>query len=152
MTSKTPTLRVKRLRPDAVIPTYGSPGAIGLDLSFSCDRVGGSLCLYPGEWGTYSTGLAVAIPEGYYGRIAPRSGLAAKYGIDVLAGVIDSDYRGEIKVVLINNGSAHFWIEDHARIAQLILERADQPLVLTVDDLEDTWRGTAGFGSTGICK
>lgn len=149
MSLKSPALRIKRLRPEARIPTAGSLGAIGLDLSYLSPRPGGSQCLYPGEWCAYPTGIAVAIPEGYYGRIAPRSGLALNGAIDVLAGVIDSDYRGEIKVILINHGKEHVWIDDHMRIAQLILECAAVPVVTEVDDLPATVRGTDGFGSTG---
>lgn len=146
MTGKSPTLRVKRLRPDAILPTYGSPGAIGLDL-YAC----GSPVLYlpQGMRAAIPTGIAVAIPEGYYGRIAPRSGLAFKDGIDVLAGVIDNDYRGEIKVIMINHNFRQFMISDGIRIAQLILERADRADLQEAEDLDETLRGTGGFGSTG---
>jgi len=149
MTSKSPTLRVKKLHPDAIVPTYGSPGAIGLDLSVRCERKLGAYCLDAGDWAAYPTGIAVAIPTGWYGRIAPRSGLALNKAIDVLAGVIDSDYRGEIKIILVNHGTEHIWIDDGMRIAQLILERADRCGIEVVDELDDTQRGTAGFGSTG---
>lgn len=149
MSLNTPTLRIKRLRPEARIPTYGSPGAIGLDLSYLSPRAGGSQLLAIGDWCAYPTGIAVAVPDGYYGRIAPRSGLALRNGIDVLAGVIDSDYRGEIKVILVNHGNEDFWVDDQMRIAQLILESAAAPFVSVVDDLSTTMRGTGGFGSTG---
>lgn len=149
MSLNTPTLRIKRLRPEARIPTYGSPGAIGLDLSYLCPRTGGTQLLTTGDWCAYPTGIAVAIPDGYYGRVAPRSGLALRHGIDVLAGVIDSDYRGEIYVILVNHGNEDFWVDDHMRIAQLIIERAARAEVFEQDELPPSIRGTDGFGSTG---
>jgi deoxyuridine 5'-triphosphate nucleotidohydrolase len=95
------------------------------------------------------TGIAISLPSGYYGRVAPRSGLAVKNGIDVGAGVIDSDYRGEVGVLLFNFGSEVFRAEAGTRVAQLIVE----PMVLVqpveVSDLDDTQRGAGGFGSTG---
>jgi dUTP pyrophosphatase len=138
------TLRVKRLLPEAVLPQRGTAAAVGYDLA-SAERT-----LIPaGEWRRVQTGLAVAIPEGFYGRVAPRSGLAVRSGIDVFAGVIDPDYRGEIQVVLMNHGSNPFWVNPGDRIAQLILERVGLLSVLEVEDLENTARGVAGFGSTG---
>lgn len=96
------------------------------------------------------TGCYVAIPEGHYGRIAPRSSLAYKNGIDVLAGVIDQDYRGEIKVILSKNNDSVFSIQHGDRIAQLILEKCSTPPVEVVESLDVTERGEGGFGSTGI--
>lgn len=139
-------LLVKRLHPAATCPSYGSAGAIGLDLTAHMSHV---FLLEPGERELIKTGIAVAIPEGYYGRIAPRSGLALNHGIGVLAGVIDSDYRGEIGVVLINHSYTPVEIKDGMRIAQLILERADRLPVVVVGDLPDTDRGSNGYGSTG---
>jgi len=92
----------------------------------------------------------MAIPVGCYGRIAPRSGLAFKSSIDVGAGVIDPDYRGEVKVLLFNLGNCDFKAEAGTRIAQLIIERCETPPVVEVDSLDDTERGAGGFGSTGI--
>ena len=139
-----PSLAVKKLRPDALVPTRGSEQAIGLDL-YAVDKqllpVGGVLKV--------PTGIAVAIPKGHYGRVAPRSGLAAKHGIDVLAGVIDADYRGEIVVILVNHGREPVWVEPGMRVAQLILERASIMPVEEVGNLDDTARGIGGFGSTG---
>jgi deoxyuridine 5'-triphosphate nucleotidohydrolase len=96
------------------------------------------------------TGIAITIPEGHYGRIAPRSGLALKKGIDVGAGVCDADYRGEICVILFNHSDEDFEINEGDRIAQLILEWISTPPIRVVDDLDDTERGENGFGSSGI--
>jgi dUTP pyrophosphatase len=135
--------------PGGVLPTRGSPGAIGLDLYASIPGPNHFWVIPRGHRAVIMTGLKVAVPEGYYGRIAPRSGLAAKYGIDVLAGVIDPDYRGEIGVVLINHGENSFRVDNGERIAQFIVECADQmvPIAAKLDD--DTERGEGGFGSTG---
>ena len=96
-----------------------------------------------------STGFKISIPEGYYGRVAPRSSLACKQNVDVGAGVIDSDYRGEVKVLLINNGHTNFIIEKGDRIAQLIIEKIITPEIKIVEELKNTSRGENGFGSTG---
>jgi dUTP pyrophosphatase len=98
------------------------------------------------------TGLSVAIPSGFYGRIAPRSGLAVNYGIDVLAGVIDSDYRGEIMCVLINHGEEPIHIENGRRVAQLIVESIITPIAEWTDELDETERGSRGFGSSEKVK
>lgn len=141
-------LRVKRLHPNAIVPSRGSPGAAGLDLSACVEydhilRMGNRLII--------PTGIAIELPTpNMYGRIAPRSGLAAKHGIDVMAGVIDCDYRGEIKVVLINHSYSDLTIKHGDRIAQLIIERIIYPEVVLALDLDDTLRGTDGFGSTGV--
>jgi dUTP pyrophosphatase len=137
-------LRFKRLHTEARLPTRGSPLAAGLDL-YSVERV----TLRPGARAAVRTGLAVAIPEGFYGRVAPRSGLAVRQGLDTMSGVIDSDYRGEILCVLINLGDAPIEIEPGARMAQLIIERIALPEAVWAEDLEETERGAGGFGSTG---
>ena len=95
------------------------------------------------------TGLAVAIPPGFYGRVAPRSGLAAKHGLDVLAGVIDSDYRGEIVCVLLNTGDETIKLPAGSKICQLIIEQIITPEAAWATDLDETARGAGGFGSTG---
>src|ERR1041385_5079843 len=115
-------LRFKRLHPEARLPTRGSPSAAGLDL-YSVERV----TLEPGARSAVRTGLAVAIPEGFYGRVAPRSGLAGRHGIDALAGGVDADYRGEILCALVNHGSEPFEIEPGARVAQLVIESIATP-------------------------
>jgi dUTP pyrophosphatase len=102
------------------------------------------------------TGISVAVPNGTYGRIAPRSGLALKNGIDVMAGVIDADYRGDVGVILVNLGSSPFTINPGDRIAQLILEKIEYNTSVQeigeADDLSPTSRGANGFGSTGVAK
>ena len=97
-----------------------------------------------------STGISMAIPYGNYGRIAPRSGLAAKHMIDVGAGVIDADYRGEVKVLLFNLGETDFKVEAEDRIAQLIIEKYTPTELVEVEELTETVRGDGGFGSTGV--
>lgn len=137
-------LRVKLLEEGAVLPTRGTPDSAGYDLS--------SLLGYrldPGERKLIRTGLAIAVPRGFYGRIAPRSGLAFKHGIDVLAGVVDSDYRNEVGVILLNTSTQRFIIKPQDRIAQLIIEAIFNPEVIQVEELEVTDR-SGGFGSTGV--
>lgn len=143
-------VRFARIHPDARTPTRGSAGAAGFDL-YSVDDV-----WIPGNGGSIivPTGICVDIPPEYYGRIAPRSGLAAKNGIDVLAGVVDSDYRGEVRVILINHGKeGDFHVNKGDRIAQLIFERIGIPAngleEVSHEQLTATDRGEAGFGSTG---
>jgi len=103
----------------------------------------------PGGRAAVRTGLAAAIPAGFYGRVAPRSGLAVRHGIDVLAGVVDSDYRGEILCALVNLGGEPFEVEPGARVAQLIVEAVATPEPAWAEELEETARGAGGFGSTG---
>lgn len=143
--SSTPSfLSFKRLDPRAVLPTRGSVAAAGLDLYAIED-----LTLPPGERCLARTGLAVGIPEGYYGRIAPRSGLATKNGLDTLAGVIDSDYRGEIRCLLYNAGSETIQLTGGSKICQLIIEKIITPEPNWADEITETDRGSGGFGSTG---
>jgi dUTP pyrophosphatase len=137
------SLRFVKLHPAAQLPTRGSLNAAGLDL-YSVE----ALTLPAGKRTTLRTGLSVAIPTGFYGRVAPRSGLAVEHGIDVLAGVIDSDYRGEIICVLINHGDAPVQIETGRRIAQLIVEPIITPKPVWAIQLDETERGSGGFGST----
>lgn len=141
-------MNIKLLSDKAKVPTRGSSGAAGYDL-YSLE----THPLQPGERKTFKTGISIAIPQGYYGRIAPRSGLAVKHGIDVLAGVIDSDYRGEIMVALINLSSEPITlpiIKDgkETAIAQIIFEKYNNVNFDVVDNLDTTFRGSGGFGST----
>ncbi|HEX8282388.1 MAG TPA: dUTP diphosphatase [Pyrinomonadaceae bacterium] len=140
----TERLLFKRLHPAARLPTRGSAGAAGLDL-YAVERV----TVGPGARAAVRTGLAAAIPTGFYGRVAPRSGLAVRHGIDVLAGVIDSDYRGEILCALVNHGREPFEVEPGARVAQLVVEAIATLEPAWAEDLEETARGAGGFGSTG---
>jgi len=138
------TLKVKKLTNEARIPTRGSGGAVGYDL-YSSDTV----VIPPTHRALVGTSIAVAFPCGVYGRVAPRSGLAVKHGIQVGAGVVDPDYTGEVKVVLFNHGDKDFEVKKGDRIAQLILERCETPEVEEIGALDDTERGAGGFGSTG---
>jgi dUTP pyrophosphatase len=144
MESVAKTLSFKKLDERAVLPTRGSVAAAGLDL-YSIEE----LRLEPGQRAIARTGLSVAIPEGYYGRVAPRSGLATKQGLDVLAGVIDADYRGEIGCLLHNTGSEAIELPGQSKICQLIIEKIITPTAQWAADLSDTERGSGGFGSTG---
>ncbi|KAI9220485.1 dUTPase-like protein, partial [Blastocladiella britannica] len=137
-------LRVKKLSPKARMPTRGSPLAAGYDL---CSAT--TLTIPAHARALVPTDLSVAIPEGTYGRVAPRSGLAVKHFIDVGAGVVDADYRGHLQVVLFNFGDAEFVINEGDRIAQLVLEKIAMVDVVEVEDLDATERGQGGFGSTG---
>lgn len=138
--------QIKLLTDTARPPTRGSEHAAGYDLFADENFVLGCrnrACI--------STGISIAVPAGHYGRIAPRSGLAVKKCVDVCAGVVDADYRGEVKVVLHNNHpSDPLTIGKGDRIAQLVLERISTPEVEVVDELPETVRGDGGFGSTGV--
>jgi dUTP pyrophosphatase len=136
-------LRFKKLDERAVLPKRGSVLAAGLDV---CSIEG--IELGPRQRVVAKTGLAVAIPPGFYGRIAPRSGLASKHGLDVLAGVIDSDYRGEICCLLYNTGDEPIRLAAGSKICQLILEQIITPEAAWATDLDETARGAGGFGST----
>lgn len=137
-------LKFLRLHPAAKLPTRGSRQAAGLDL-YSIETV----TIAAGARAAVRTGLAVAIAEDFYGRVAPRSGLAVNYGLDVLAGVIDSDYRGEIICALVNHGREAVTLEAGQRVAQLIIEAILTPEARWADALDETARGAGGFGSTG---
>ncbi len=139
-------LPIQRLRDDALVPTRAYAGDAGLDLA-ACERVE----LAPGERATVGTGLAIAIPEGYAGFVQPRSGLAARHGITIVnaPGLVDSGYRGELKVILLNT-DAHepFVVERGMRIAQLVVMAVPEVDPVEVDDLAESERGERGFGSS----
>jgi dUTP pyrophosphatase len=139
-------LKVKRLDPQALIPRYETNGAAGLDLS-ALEEV----TIAVGRWLRVRTGLSLEIPPGYEGQVRPRSGLAVRHGVTVLnaPGTIDSDYRGELQVALINFGSDPYRIEPGERIAQLVIAPVTRVEVVETDDLSQTDRGSGGFGSTG---
>jgi len=130
------------------LPTYATDQSAGMDLSAAIEE---ALELGPGDRILVPTGLSIALPKGYEAQIRPRSGLAVKHGITVLntPGTIDADYRGEIKVVLINHGKEPFTIERGMRIAQMVVEKFEIVEWDVVKDLENTERGESGFGSTG---
>ncbi|XP_021262989.1 deoxyuridine 5'-triphosphate nucleotidohydrolase, mitochondrial isoform X2 [Numida meleagris] len=137
-------LRFTKLSENACAPSKGSARAAGYDLYSAYDYV-----IPPMEKAVVKTDIQIALPSGCYGRVAPRSGLAAKHFIDVGAGVIDEDYRGNIGVVLFNFGKETFEVKKGDRIAQLICERIFYPELEEVQALDDTERGEGGFGSTG---
>ena len=139
-------IRIKKLSTNAVLPVWNNDSA-GADLT-SLDTV----TINVGRRHLFKTGLSLAIPTGHYGRVAPRSGLALKKGIDVMAGVIDADYRGELGVILINLGEEPVQINAGDKIAQLIIETCHRCHFVEVDDLNDTARGVGGFGSTDIAS
>jgi dUTP diphosphatase len=139
-------LAIRRLREDAVLPRRSYPGDAGLDLS-ACDEVE----LGPGERAVVPTGLAVAIPDGFAGFVQPRSGLAAEHGLSVVnaPGLIDSGYRGELRVVLLNTDKARtFVVEPGMRIAQLVVLPVPELAVQEVEELPESERGERGFGSS----
>lgn len=139
--------KIALLHKDAVIPLRGSNGAAGYDLS-SCDED----IVPPKSWKMFNTGIAIEIPKECYARVAPRSGLALKKGITTGAGVIDSDYRNSIGVILFNHSDEEFRVSKGDRIAQLILELIYTPEIEVVEysSMMDTERGLKGFGSTGV--
>jgi len=137
-------LFVKRLSQHATLPQRGSIGAAGYDLT-SCSEI-----LIPSRGRVLiPTDLSLVLPNGTYGRIAPRSGLALKNGLDVGGGVIDADYRGPVGVVMFNHSDVDYQIRRGDRIAQLIIEKIETPEIQEINKLEDTVRGESGFGSTG---
>lgn len=146
-----PFARVSDNQPPLPLPTYATVGAAGMDLSAD---VGPALVIEPGRRALVPTGFSVALPTGWEMQIRPRSGLAAKFGVTVLnsPGTIDCDYRGEIKVILINHGDAPFAINRGDRIAQAIVARVEQVIPIEVKTLDETDRGAGGFGSTGMCQ
>ena len=140
-------LKYKKLHEKAIAPSYATEGSAGFDLHSIQSNI-----INPGAFVMVQTGLSLEIPEGYELQIRPRSGLAAKYGITVLnsPGTIDSDYRGEIKVLLINLGTSKYILQPYDRIAQGVLAKLpDQAHFVESDSLSETKRGTGGFGSTG---
>lgn len=143
-----PQVKVKKLVKGAYVPTYESAGAAGADLRACLEK---TLTLGPGERFAVPTGLALEIPAGYEGQVRPRSGLALKYGLSVpnAPGTIDSDYRGELKVILINLGKEPIEIRDGERIAQLVIAPVVQCEFTEDGELSATARGGGGFGSTG---
>ena len=147
MNDKTVKLRVKRLDPQVALPCYAYEGDAGLDL---CANE--NVTLLPNERRLISTGLAVAIPEGYAGFVQPRSGMALKKGLSMAntPGLIDSHYRGELKIVAINlDNEEPIHIGKGERIAQLVIQKVPVVKVIEVTELDDTDRGTGGFGSSG---
>ena len=143
-----PTVRFKRLHAGAQLPAYQSAEAAGMDLHACLDA---PVTLQPGDLTRIPLGWIMAIPSGFEGQVRPRSGLAAKHGITVpnAPGTIDSDYRGEAVVALINLGRVAFTVEHGMRVAQLVVAPVARVAVHEVSELDETARGGGGFGSTG---
>ena len=140
------TLTVKKLSPNAILPSYAHPGDAGMDLC-ACEGV----AIASGAFAVVKTGIALELPAGTEGQVRPRSGLAAKHGVTVLnaPGTIDEGYRGEVGVILINHGKETFHVEPGMRIAQLVIAPVSRATVREETALSDTARGQGGFGSTG---
>jgi dUTP pyrophosphatase len=146
----TTLMRVRKLHPEAAVPRYQTVGAAGLDLAALLPD--GSVTVKPGQIVRVPTGLALEIPEGFEGQVRPRSGLATKHGVTVVnaPGTIDSDYRGELQVALINLGSEAFTIAHGTRMAQLVIAPVVQVDIQETTELTTTGRAGGGFGSTGM--
>lgn len=136
-----------RVRPD-MLPEYQSPHASGADLK-AC--LSGEMRIEPGRWAVVPTGLWLEIPEGYEAQVRPRSGLAARHGVTTLnsPGTIDADYRGEVKVILVNQGDEVFVVTRGMRVAQLVFAPVTRARLDVVEEISPTSRGEGGFGSTG---
>ena len=148
-----PAIKFLRLRPDVdadiPLPTYMTPQSAGMDIYAAPDH---DILVSAGSVSLIPTGFAMALPPGYEAQIRPRSGLAVKHGISLInaPGTIDSDYRGEVKIAVINLGKAEYRIKRGDRIAQMIINRVYQAKIEVVDRLEKTERNTGGFGHTGV--
>ena len=143
------TVLIKKLNPNSFeLPKYQTEGSVGIDLSAS---IIDDILIRPDDRELIPTGVAISLPQNIEGQVRPRSGLALKYGITVLnsPGTIDSDYRGEIKVILINHGKEDFLIQNNDRIAQLVFNEVVKVSLKEVDNLDQTSRDEKGFGSTG---
>ena len=138
---------IAKIHADAILPHYVHPGDSGMDL-YSIEDI----TIAPGETALVHTGLKIAVPEGYEAQVRPKSGLALKHSVTVLntPGTVDSGYRGEVCVILINHGRESFSIQKHTKIAQLVICPVVQAEVVEVDSLDETTRGEGGFGSTGV--
>jgi dUTP pyrophosphatase len=137
-------IKIKRVIPSAKIPAYAHPGDAGMDL-FSCV----DMILGPGEIKAVPTGIQMAIPAGHVGLVWDKSGISLK-GVHRLAGVVDSGYRGEVRVVMVNLGKDPFEIKAGMKIAQMLIQPVEAPTIIESDTLDDTSRGEGGFGSTGL--
>jgi len=144
----TPRVLIQKLRPDAVVPRYMTAGAAGLDLCAALDE---DIVIAPGQRAVVATGLAIALPAGHEAQLRPRSGLARSHGITLVnsPGTVDADFRGEVAVLVINHGAEPVTITPGMRIAQMVIAPVVQAEVVEVEALDETARGSGGFGSTG---
>jgi dUTP pyrophosphatase len=142
------SIQIKRLRDSAVLPIYQTDQAAGMDLSADIDA---PVVIEPGEIALIPCGFAMSMPRGFEAQVRPRSGLATKHGISMpnAPGTVDSDYRGEMKVPLINLGRVAFVVEPKMRVAQMVFARVARAEISVVNELSETNRGSGGFGSTG---
>lgn len=139
------TIKIKKLIGSAVLPKYAGPNEAGMDFYANEQAI-----IEPNQRKIISTGIAMAIPYGYVGLLWDRSGLAAKNGLKTMGGVIDSTYRGEIKIIIHNLSTERFVVEPGMRIAQMLIQPVEQREMVEVNELEETERSTGGFGSTGL--
>ncbi|MBW1898398.1 MAG: dUTP diphosphatase [Deltaproteobacteria bacterium] len=148
-----PVIKFLRLRPDqdadVPLPRYMTSQSAGMDISAALDK---DFILEPGAISLISTGFAMALPPGFEAQIRPRSGLAVKHGIGLInsPGTIDSDYRGEVKIAVVNLGKESYTFHRGDRIAQMIIKKVYQARVSVVEELDETGRNTGGFGHTGV--
>lgn len=138
-------IRVKKLHPDAIVPAFAHPGDAGMDLYSVEDIV-----IQPGERRSVPTGIAIALPDGYVSLVWDKSGVSHKFGMKTLGGVLDCGYRGEYLIGLVNLGQEPFEIKKGQKVAQLLIQKVEHPEIEVVDELDETSRGTGGFGSTGL--
>ncbi len=137
-------LKVKKVHPEAKLPSYGHMGDAGMDLYAAEDTI-----LLPGQPVRVRTGIAVEIPEGYVGLCWDKSGLSTNHSLKILAGVIDSGYRGEIMVGIINLGTEPYTFKQGEKVTQMLIQRVESMEIVEAEELSDTTRGAGGFGSTG---
>ena len=137
-------IKIKKLNPEARVPSYAHPNDAGMDL-FSLEEN----ILGPGERAKIKTGLSMEIPEGYVGLVWDKSGLSTGYGLKTLAGVIDAGYRGEIQIGIINLSAETYTLKKHDKVAQMLIQPIERPDLEEVLELSDSHRGIGGFGSTG---
>lgn len=140
-------IKVKRLHPDAILPSYAHPGDAGMDIYSVEDKI-----IKTGERVLVSTGLAIELPEGYVSLIWDKSGLANNFGLKTMGGVIEHTYRGEYKIVMFNTSKEDYFIKKGAKIAQLLVQPIITAEIEQVEELSDSSRGQSGFGSTGLEK
>jgi len=136
---------IRKLHPEAIAPVFAHPGDAGMDL-YSVEAI----VLKPGERRSVPTGIAIALPDGYVSLVWDKSGVSHKFGVKTLGGVLDSGYRGEYLIGLVNLGQEDFEIKKGQKIAQLLIQKVERPEIELVDELDETSRGTGGFGSTGV--
>ncbi|MDR1333252.1 MAG: dUTP diphosphatase [Holosporales bacterium] len=142
-------LKFTKINPGAIVPKYGTDFSAGLDMSACTDH---DIAVAPGCTATIMTGIALEIPEGYFGMLCPRSGIAAKFGVTLLnsPGIIDSDYRGEVRAILINHSRTPFIVSHGMRVAQLIICPFKMAALEESENISESVRGNRGFGSTGL--